>query len=33
MKIDSDRNDFDAFLDYGSMEMGLDPSIQDFFTT
>ncbi|KIW75306.1 hypothetical protein Z517_12080 [Fonsecaea pedrosoi CBS 271.37] len=27
-----ERNDFDNFLDYGGMEMGLDPSSQDFFS-
>ncbi|KAK4934486.1 Metallothionein expression activator [Elasticomyces elasticus] len=32
MKLDQGTNDFDTFLDYGSMDMGLDPSIQDFFT-
>lgn len=30
MKLE-DRNDFDTFLDYGGMEMGLDASTQDFF--
>ncbi|KAJ9636162.1 Metallothionein expression activator [Knufia peltigerae] len=32
MKLDNDRNDFDAFLDYGGMEMNMDPSVQDFFS-
>ncbi|EXJ88910.1 hypothetical protein A1O3_01974 [Capronia epimyces CBS 606.96] len=30
-KLDSERNEFDTFLDYGGMEMGLDSSAQDFF--
>ena len=32
MKLESDRNEFDTFLDYGSLDMGLDSSNQDFFT-
>ncbi|KIX00748.1 uncharacterized protein Z518_09813 [Rhinocladiella mackenziei CBS 650.93] len=32
MKLESERNDFDTFLDYGGMEMGLDTSSQDFFS-
>ncbi|EXJ94717.1 hypothetical protein A1O1_03114 [Capronia coronata CBS 617.96] len=32
LKLESERNEFDTFLDYGGMEMGLDPSAQDFFT-
>ncbi|KIW11050.1 hypothetical protein PV08_10349 [Exophiala spinifera] len=32
MKLDNDRNDFDAFLDYGGMEMNMDPGVQDFFS-
>jgi regulatory protein SWI5 len=31
MKLESDRNEFDTFLDYASLDMGLDPSNQDFF--
>jgi regulatory protein SWI5 len=31
MKLESDRNDFDSFLDYGSMEMGTDTTNPDFF--
>lgn len=32
MKLEAERNDFDTFLDYGSMEMGLDSSTQDLFS-
>ncbi|KAK5314855.1 Metallothionein expression activator [Exophiala xenobiotica] len=33
-KLDSDRNDFDTFLDYSSMEMGMDSSsLEGFFST
>ncbi|KAL6246019.1 Metallothionein expression activator [Rhinocladiella similis] len=32
MKLDTDRNDFDAFLDYGGMEMNMDPGVQEFFS-
>ncbi|KAL2410972.1 hypothetical protein ABEF95_003672 [Exophiala dermatitidis] len=31
LKLDPERNEFDTFLDYGGMEMGLDASTQDFF--
>lgn len=31
MKLEQDRNEFDTFLDYGSLDMGLDSSSQDFF--
>lgn len=31
MKLEPERNEFDTFLDYGGMEMGLDSSAQDFF--
>lgn len=31
MKLETERNDFDSFLDYGGMEMGLDGSTQEFF--
>lgn len=32
MKLEAERNDFDTFLDYGGMEMGLDSSTQDLFS-
>jgi regulatory protein SWI5 len=32
MKLESERNEFDTFLDYGGMEMSLDSSTQDFFS-
>lgn len=31
-KVETDRNDFDTFLDYSSLDMGLDSSAQDFFS-
>lgn len=31
LKLNTDRNDFDNFLDYGSMDMGMDASTHDFF--
>jgi len=31
MKMESERNDFDTFLDYGNMEINMDSSTVDNF--